>query len=178
MARKFHNKNWKNARKHFNIEGEPSMVLHHVDDTLMHNDIDRYLEWRPEDLVAIPNSEHSRIHNLGKTVSEETRSKISHNHVGFLGKHHTEESKIKISAAHKGKPKSEETKRKMRENHAIIRGADHPSSRKVLCIELDEIFHSAGEASRKLGISKSGILRCCNRIKYYKTAGGYHWRFV
>lgn len=177
MAR-LHNKNWKEARRHFNIEGDPNMVLHHIDDTLKHNDLDRYLEWRLEDLIAIPNGEHSRIHNLGKTVSEETRSKMSRNHVGFLGKHHTEETKKKISAIHKGKPKSEETRRKMKENHAIIRGADHPSSRKVLCVELGEIYHSIKEASRELGISAAGISRCCNGVKYYKTAGGYHWRFA
>lgn len=68
--------------------------------------------------------------NLGKTISEETKRKISLTKKGRaghkvsaetkrklrevnLGKRHTEESKRKMSAAHKGKIVSEETKRRM-----------------------------------------------------------------
>lgn len=54
-------------------------------------------------------------HNKGKTVSIETRAKISANHKGNTGKTHSDETRAKISAAMKGKiphnkgiPKSKE----------------------------------------------------------------------
>ena len=174
--RRRHNKNWKLAREHFGISDQPEIVLHHTDPTLKASDPDRYYEWRTEDLVAIPKGEHSRIHHTGKVVSKETRSKISENHVGFLGKHHSEETKKKISEVHKGKTVSKETRQKISENHPRLRGANHPSSQKVLCVELNKVFYSIREASSELGISASGITRCCNGVKHYNTAGGYHWR--
>lgn len=65
--------------------------------------------------------ERMRIANEGKTLSEETRAKISAANQGeknhFYGKHHTEESKAKISAVHKGKIISPETRTKMSEAH-------------------------------------------------------------
>ena len=38
-------------------------------------------------------------------------------------------------------------------------------------------YQSANEASRQTGISLSGITRCCNGEKHYKSAGGYRWRY-
>ena len=62
--------------------------LHHKDDTLRHNDIERYIEWRLEDLVVLRNAEHTRITFTGTTKSEEHKAKIGasnkgkHNHLG------------------------------------------------------------------------------------------------
>lgn len=177
MAR-YHNKNWERARAYFNIQGQPDMVLHHKDETLKQRDFARYLEWRPEDLEAITKGEHTKIHHKGKSNSEETRKKISANHVGFAGRHHSEETKELIRSILKDKPKSEEARKNIQENHARLRGKDNPNSHKVLCIELNRIFFGAAEASRVLGISQSGINRCCNNVKGYNTAGGYHWRYI
>ena len=49
-------------------------------------------------------------------------------------------------------------------------------SKPVRCIETKEIYSSAYEAKRKLGITPSSISECCNGTR--KTAGGYHWEFV
>ena len=49
-------------------------------------------------------------------------------------------------------------------------------SKKVLCIELNQIFPSTHEASRQLGLYHSSISRCCNGKQ--KTSGGYHWTYI
>ena len=55
-------------------------------------------------------------------------------------------------------------------------GELHHRSKAVLCIELNKIFGSAMEVQRKLGIPHSNISDCCNGK--YKSAGGYHWKFI
>ena len=178
MNGRLHNKAWKKAREHFGIENDPSMVLHHIDTTLRATDTKRYLEWRIEDLAVMTKAEHTKLHQTGRIVSDETRKKMSENHVGFEGKHHTAETIEKIKAKTKGVPKSEEAKANMNANRACLRGKDNPNSKPILCVELGRIFWGAAEAERELGISKTGITRCCNHIKYYNTAGGYHWRWA
>lgn len=39
-------------------------------------------------------------------------------------------------------------------------------------------FPSANEAARSTGIGLSNIVRCCNKKKYYHTAGGYKWEYA
>lgn len=50
------------------------------------------------------------------------------------------------------------------------------TSKVVYCEELSKEFSSAHEAARQLGLSQSGITRCCNGK--YKTCGGYTWRYI
>lgn len=38
-------------------------------------------------------------------------------------------------------------------------------------------YLSSLDAERKTGVSSTGINRCCNNVKYYKTAGGYVWKY-
>ena len=90
--------------------------------------------------------------------------------------HHTEESKRLMSENRKGKgihKFSEEHKRKMRENHSG--GND---SKRVRCIETDQVFESINAAARYMNKSKKMISNCCNNVPHYKTAGGYHWEFI
>lgn len=49
-------------------------------------------------------------------------------------------------------------------------------AKKVLCVEADEIFESARDASRKTGVDVSHISRVCNGER--NTAGGYHWKWL
>ena len=49
-------------------------------------------------------------------------------------------------------------------------------SKKIFCIELNQIFDSIHEAERQLGLANESISRCCNGIR--KTCGGYHWSFI
>lgn len=97
-----------------------------------HINTDRH-DNRAENLRWVTNKENSnnplsRKHNSevrkgkpsmfkGKTLSEETKRKISEAHKGKPGKPHSEETKRKISDTLKGKTHSEEAKRKMRGRH-------------------------------------------------------------
>ena len=76
------------------------------------------------ELIFMTTSEHMRLHNKGKTFSEETKKKMSEAQKGpknpMFGKTLSEEHKRKVSEAHKGKkrgPFSEETKKKMSAAH-------------------------------------------------------------
>lgn len=90
---------------------------------------------------------------------------------------HTEEAKQKmrkhrknISSWNKNIPTSQKTKNKIM--------LAHKERKKVLCVETLTIYNSIREASRKNNIDKKNISYCCRKIKNYKTAGGYHWKFA
>ena len=51
-------------------------------------------------------------------------------------------------------------------------------STRVLCVELNKIYDSIREASKELKIYETSISHCCSNSEHYKTAGGYHWRYV
>ena len=72
----------------------------------------------------------------------------------FYGKNHTEETKRKISEKLKGK-----------------------YGKKIKCLNTGEVFPTSGEASRKLNVDSSCIIKCCKgklkqtkgyRFEYYK----------
>ena len=48
----------------------------------------------------------------------------------------------------------------------------------VLCVELNKKYNSIKEASKDLKIYKTSISHCCANSQHYKTAGGYHWRYI
>ena len=92
---------------------------------IIHHDNEDKTDNTPKNLIAMTNSEHTILHNLGNTYTlgkkhtEETKLKIGLSHKGNkynLGKKHTEETKQKISESSKGKIISDETKKKMSES--------------------------------------------------------------
>ena len=90
--------------------------------------------------------------------------------------HHTEESKRLMSENRKGKGLhkfSEEHKQKMREHH---RGGSN--SKKVRCVETNQVFESINAAARHINKNKKLISNCCNKVPHFNTAGGYHWEFI
>ena len=50
------------------------------------------------------------------------------------------------------------------------------ASKKVMCIETNEVFKSICEAERVTGVSGGNISACCNGKR--NTAGEYHWQYV
>lgn len=64
-----------NRKNHYQRKKElkvkPGYVLHHKDVNMRFNDIDRYIEWRPEDLVVLSLSEHTTLHNKARDMSLE-----------------------------------------------------------------------------------------------------------
>lgn len=102
--------------------------------------------------------------------SDETKRKISLKNSGvnnpMYGNHKkrkkfTKEGRRNCSLSHIGIKLSEEAKAKI--------------SKKVICVETNEIFKSIADAQRKKHCYH--ISKCCNNIKNYITSGGYHWRF-
>lgn len=63
-----------------------------------------YYDRPPEELIFLTQSEHMRLHRIGKPGA-------------MKDKHHSDETKRKMSESRKGKPKSEEHKRKLSEAH-------------------------------------------------------------
>ena len=48
----------------------------------------------------------------------------------------------------------------------------------IMCIETKTVYRSLVEASKQTGLSAGNISSVCNNRKWYKTAGGYHWKYV
>ena len=64
-----------------------------------------------------------------------------------------------------------------KKNEPLIAKHNHDKlGKKVLCIELNQIFKSLAEAERETGVNKSDICNCCKGN--YAMAGGYHWKYV
>lgn len=74
----------------------------------------------------------------------------------------------KLSQSRLGKKASDETRQKLRDSN--------PKMLSVQCIETEIIYKSINEASRKTGVDASSISKVCKGK--YKTAGGFHWKYV
>lgn len=136
--------------------------------------------------------------HLGVKASEETRRKMSESRMGeknpMYGKMHSDVSRKKMSDAAKerpghspsedglerirraniGKVLSETTKMKIsKANQGNI--PHNKNNRSVYCVELNEVFENPSFASKKLNISSSNIIACCEHTR--KTCGGYQWMY-
>lgn len=115
--------------------------------------------------------------------SKEARKKMSDSHKGkknaLYGKNHTEESRKKISKNrrgqtdgskhwHYGQTWSEDVRKKMSKSHC----------KKVKCVETGTIYDSVKKAGEETATNCHDISKCCRGVKYYKTAGGYHWVYA
>ena len=104
----------------------------------------------------------------------------------YFGKKHSEETKNIISKKAKkrckegkhpmlGRNLSEETKRKIglklkgrtigqaqSDNQSLLfSGSNHPNSLKIICTTTSEVFDYMGEASKKYGLDRSNLTKCC-----------------
>lgn len=126
--------------------------------------IDRDLYYnRPAcELIFLTHAEHTSLHMLGKSMSEEHRRKISEAH---KGKCHTEETKIKISETKKDKHynHTEETKRKISETK---KGKHHTEETKRKMSEAHKVICYSEEYRRKLSEAHKG--------KHWKLINGKH----
>lgn len=80
----YQNQNRKRAYAHFGLTvgNAQGLVLHHKDPDLIVKDIDRYNEWRPEDLVVLTREQHAAIHHTGKKRPDWVSKKISESKKG------------------------------------------------------------------------------------------------
>lgn len=102
--------------------------------------------------------------NANKEISTETRQKLSIANKGHIpwikGKHQSEESRLKMS----------KSKKELYEN-----GWLPPNVKKVVCLQTGQIFNSAYEASRILGVNRSHITSCCTGKR--NSTGGYNFEY-
>lgn len=88
---------------------------------------------------------------------------------GNKNKIFSEESKRKMSISKKGKTPSNYI------NFIIGRKSSKRNSKKVMCIETNEIFESGAIASKKYNIHRCAISKA---IIKNQRAASYHWRYV
>lgn len=76
------------------------------------------------------------------------------------------------AGGHFTRHRSDQTKKKISET---LKGKTY-NSKPVICIETGEVFSSAHLAAEAYNLkSCNSITNVCNKKKYYKTAGGFHW---
>lgn len=56
-------------------------------------------------------------------------------------------------------------------------GIEYKGARYIKCIETGDIYKTAREVKRKLGLDDSSISKCC-KGKQFKTVGNLHWEYV
>lgn len=113
-----------------------------------------------------------------KQIGDSVSKAVSGEKNPMYGKKQTEEAKKKISDKAKGRKATDETKRKMSEKR---QGKDNANSKKVMCIETNEIFDTIKEAKQWSGASSIG--QCClGKIKYSGkhpiTGEKLHWKYI
>jgi 5-methylcytosine-specific restriction endonuclease McrA len=100
----------------------------------------------------------SQLHK-GKTVSNETREKLSKSCQGrpsaFKGKTHSAESKQKLSTAHKGKTIAPETVAKILESRKHYRHSEE-TKRKISQSQMSKTVIVSEETKKKISESKKG----------------------
>lgn len=162
----------KNKRKTRELLNVPKgYVLHHKDPNMQYVDIERYIQWNPEDLEIMSQSDHAKLHKLGKEpwnkgktncYSEETLKKMSE---AQKGKIMTDEQKKKCSESHKGLVKSEEHRKHLSE---ALKGNQNGKGH----------IHTE-EARKKMSENRKGILVSEEAKEKMRQAKlGKHWKLV
>lgn len=118
----------------------------------------------------LPESTRKKIGdaNRGRVLSEEQKQFLRE--VNF-GKKASDETKKKMSLSQIGHEVSEETRQKIRDTKAL-----KPVVQLTRSNEVFALHQSVAEASRKSGLDRSQIRKCCKGE--LKTSGGFVWQYV
>lgn len=116
---------------------------------------------------GLTNKEHSQ-----ETIERLRQLNLGKNNPNY-GKTMSKETRLKLSQSHKNIPHSKEWTEKVAKAHR----------KQVLCITTGEIFSSLKDAANKTGISASGISQVCNgnRItagKHPVTKEKLKWKYI
>jgi len=57
----------------------------------------------------------------------------------------------------------------------FINAGKEKNKKKVICVETNQIFDSAKEASEFMGLYKGAVSNACIKNK---PVGGYHWKYL
>ena len=162
-------RNHRAAVKRFNLA--KGWVLHHKDTHLIETDVNRYIEWRDEDLIPLSKSEHSRLHAY--LLHQEGRANLN----GLMGSSIDKKwftNGIDNIFAYECPENYWEGKVQINKNKSTK--YIELSGRAVQCIETGEIFPSAKSAASKFSSAKAGNANILMAIKNNGTAYGYHWK--
>lgn len=139
----------------------------------------QWTEERKENFKKLMSGEKNP--NFGKSLSEETRKKLSDK---LKGRVISEETRKKTSQTMKGVPKTDETRKKMKESaskrmNIMPSGKEHHRSKSVIQYDLVGNFikehESIHKAAKELSIQPNGI--CLNCKGKLKTTGGYIFKY-
>lgn len=123
-----------------------------------------------------------------KKISESVSKYLSDNGHPFQDKNHSDETKERIRNKLKGRKLSDEHIRRLAEGHRGLKYNKPPKPIKmkidqrriIIQFSLDGVFikkwNSIEEASKSLGLCRSGISRTCSGE--YKKCGGYKWCYM
>ena len=133
------------------------------------------------ELIFLTKTEHTRLHQLGKHHSEETRKKISESNKGennpMFGKHHSAETRKKLSESLKGGTFSEETRKKLSEAHKGKQFSDE--TRKKISEsnkgEKNPFFGKNHSAEARKKMSESHIGKHYPKLSEAKKGLHLHW---
>lgn len=126
-------------------------------------------------------SEERRRHisesQKGRKLTEEHKHKLSEAKKGkpgsSLGKHYSDAHKKKLSEAHKNSKIAMETARR---NIAHAHRSAPVNRKRVMCVETGEVWPSATEAAKHIGVGQSSLSETCRMPG--RTCKGYHWEYL
>lgn len=98
ISAKNNRKAWRIIETKLGWDGHTGYVLHHVDMELKTKDIERYIEWRLEDLQLMKKGEHIKLHHTGLKYSNRTKQLMR---MRKLGIPKSELHRQHLSEAHK-----------------------------------------------------------------------------
>jgi len=119
--------------------------------------------------------------NYGKTVTEETKEKMSKS---AIGRKLSKETRKKLSEVRKGEKnhfygKKHSIKSKLKQKEKALKRKIQPAAKKVEQYSLDgtyiKTWNSVTEAGEEVGIANSGISACISGRQ--KTSGKFKWKY-
>lgn len=126
--------------------------------------------------------EKMRISHLGKSLTDEQKTKISNSlkgrktSKGMLGHEHSKKTKRLMSERRKGITYSKTTIEKMSKGRTgKCVGINNHKSKSVINLTTGEVFYTLKEACEKYGVCHSGVSQVCSGKA--KTCGGYVWAY-
>lgn len=133
---------------------------------------------------------------LGHKLSEEQKKKISEIKKGKRTSLNTEfkkgevpwnkgipmtpehYEKCKATMFQKGQKAWNNGKKMTEEQKQKLRNAKRKTLKKVLCLETGVIYDKIIDVEKILGIARATITAVCKGRPHFKTAGGYHWKYI